>query len=122
LTRRLLRYVLADTEHLHKKMAEMAQRIRQLEDALAVFQAEVSSETHPLLSDGLLSIKYGPEVHKEASNHGAVDETLEALGTLAINEDGEAKYYGHIAGSEVGNTKFCIRCSVADVLQRPFSL
>ena len=51
------RFVLADTEQLHRKIAEMSERIRQLEDALAIFQAGISSERHPLLRDELLTIK-----------------------------------------------------------------
>jgi len=84
----------------------MGGRIRQLEDALAIFQSGVSSETHPLLRDELLAIKFGPEI----AHHGEVPkpppkelslDAIDALGTLTIGNSGEAKYFGRSAGSEV---------------------
>jgi hypothetical protein len=100
-----IRFVLADTEHLHQKIAEMGQRIRQLEDALAIFQSGVTSETHPLLRDELLTVKFGPEVQHsgDAAEHSqdTVAECMDALGTLTIGNSGESKYFGRSAGSEV---------------------
>jgi hypothetical protein len=84
----------------------MGQRIRQLEDALAIFQSGVSNETHPLLRDNLLSIKFGPEkgyvpekeppVRKES-----LEPPIDAFGAMALGDSGEAKYFGPSAGSEV---------------------
>lgn len=84
----------------------MGQRIRQLEDALAIFQSGVSNECHPLLREELLSIKFGPDkgyvpekeppIRKES-----VEPPINAFGTLTIGEGGEAKYFGPSAGSEV---------------------
>lgn len=82
----------------------MGQRIRQLEDALAIFQAGVSTETHPLLRDELLGVKFGPEVRLSGEpepQHDPVTESMDAFGTLTIGNDGEAKYFGRSAGSEV---------------------
>ncbi|KAG7449259.1 uncharacterized protein BT62DRAFT_1053666 [Guyanagaster necrorhizus] len=96
------RFVLADTTQLHNKISEMGQRIRQLEDALAIFQAGVSSECHILLRDDLLAIKFGPENGKapeKRSSDLSVD-AIDALGTLTIGDHGEAKYFGRSAGSE----------------------
>jgi hypothetical protein len=95
------RFVLADTEQLHRKIAEMAQRIRQLEDALAIFQAGVSNETHPLLQEELLSVKYGLETHTDPNSQDDLDGSVDALGTLTIDSRGDAKYFGPSAGSEV---------------------
>ncbi|KAF7331836.1 Clathrin-coated vesicle protein [Mycena kentingensis (nom. inval.)] len=99
------RFVLASTDHLHTKIGEMGQRIRQLEDALAIFQASTgSNDAHPLLRDELLSIKFGPE--KGTANETpmkpkeASTDSIDALGTLTIGDDGEAKYFGRSAGSE----------------------
>jgi len=102
------RFVLADTSQLHTKIAEMGQRIRQLEDALATFQSDISNECHPLLREELLLIKFGPEkgylpdkeppIRKES-----IEPPINAFGTLTIGEDGEAKYFGPSAGSEVRN-------------------
>ncbi|KAH7916204.1 fungal-specific transcription factor domain-containing protein [Hygrophoropsis aurantiaca] len=95
------RFVLADTEQLHRKIAEMGQRIRQLEDAVAIFQAGVSSEIHPLLSEDLLAIKYGPEAPKSTPASGDhISVPIDALGTLTIGDGGASKYFGRSAGSE----------------------
>ncbi|KZP04803.1 hypothetical protein FIBSPDRAFT_940817 [Athelia psychrophila] len=89
---------LPGTEKLHRKISEMGQRIRQLEDALAILQSSVSSEPHALLADKLLSIKSIPEPH--SSPKDALAETMDAFGTLTIGESGEAKFFGPSAGSE----------------------
>ncbi|KAJ7283756.1 fungal-specific transcription factor domain-containing protein [Mycena rebaudengoi] len=100
------RFVLASTDHLHTKIGEMGQRIRQLEDALAIFQASTgSNESHPLLRDELLSIKFGPEKSsvppKPKLRESSIDSGVNALGTLTIDDDGAGKYFGPSAGSEV---------------------
>lgn len=81
----------------------MGQRIRQLEDALAIFQAGVSNECHALLRDDLLAIKFGPENGKapEKRSSDLSADAIDALGTLTIGDHGEAKYFGRSAGSEV---------------------
>lgn len=83
----------------------MGQRIRQLEDALAIFQAGVSSETHPLLRDELLSIKFGPDkgkmLEREQPPRANFASSIDALGTLTIGDHGQVKYFGRSAGSEV---------------------
>jgi hypothetical protein len=82
----------------------MGQRIRQLEDAVAIFQSGVTNETHPLLSDDLLGIKYGLEVRNPVDtvpSRDTIAETMDALGTLTIGDGGESKYFGRSAGSEV---------------------
>ncbi|KAJ6594808.1 fungal-specific transcription factor domain-containing protein [Mycena capillaripes] len=95
------RFILADTDQLHIKIAEMSQRIRQLEEALAILQAVVSNERHPLLSTDLLSIKFAAEAPAR-TDHAADDEgpPIDALGTLTLGDAGEVKYFGRSAGSE----------------------
>ncbi|PPQ67833.1 hypothetical protein CVT26_007080, partial [Gymnopilus dilepis] len=83
----------------------MGQRIRELEDALAIFQAGVSNETHPLLREELLSIKFGPEkghaLQKEPPRRKeSVEPPIDAFGTMTMGEGGEGKYFGPSAGSE----------------------
>jgi hypothetical protein len=99
------RFVLADTTHLHSKIAEMGQRIRLLEDALAIFQSSVSNEIHPLLRDEFLAIKFGPEKGYKPDREPPKSETsidsIDALGTLTISDHGEGPYFGRSAGSEV---------------------
>ncbi|KIY73655.1 hypothetical protein CYLTODRAFT_341809 [Cylindrobasidium torrendii FP15055 ss-10] len=98
-------FVLADTSQLHNKISEMGQRIRQLEDALAIFQAGVSNETHPLLREELLAIKFGPDssgiTPKEKLPLEHSLNAIDALGTLTIGDrPGDGKYFGRSAGSE----------------------
>jgi hypothetical protein len=98
------RFVLADTTELHAKISEMGQRIRQLEDALAIFQSGISSERHPLLRDELLAIKFYPDKSsprdtQEPLRDNAID-SIDARGILTIGDRG-AKYFGPCAGTEV---------------------
>jgi hypothetical protein len=113
------RFILASTDQLHNKISEMSARIRQLEDALAIVQAAVSDQRHPLLDDELLKIKFGSEVlgmpdsSRRKDSEGTsvpgggggvgsppVDRTIDAFGTLTMSDAGEVKYFGRSAGSE----------------------
>ncbi|KAG1900118.1 fungal-specific transcription factor domain-containing protein [Suillus fuscotomentosus] len=102
------RFVLADTEKLHQKIAQMSDRIRQLEDALSISQTS-PGEQHPLLHRNLLDIKSIIDLHAAIdeetagkSKHEVDDESqyIESFGTLAIRDDGAATFYGPSAGSE----------------------
>ena len=106
------RFILADTDRLHRKIAEMSDRIRQLEDGLAILQSSVTREPHPLLAQDLLRIKSGLELHSAAEGvsqdlreqAAEIEEEpayVEAFGTLAVRDDGAATFYGRSAGSEV---------------------
>lgn len=105
-------FVLADTERLHKKMSQMSNRIRQLEEALASSHSINSPNEHPLLNNELLSVKTLQDLHinpdipaKESkSTSQAPAEFVDAFGTLAIAEDGAARFYGRSGGSEVCNS------------------
>jgi hypothetical protein len=86
----------------------MSNRIRRLEDALAILQSTVSEERHPLLADELLKIKFGPEAsdgHRASSGPeeqaAKQAQSIDALGTLTLGDSGEVKYFGRSAGSEV---------------------
>ncbi|OSX56730.1 hypothetical protein POSPLADRAFT_1083705, partial [Postia placenta MAD-698-R-SB12] len=108
------RFILADTDRLHRKIAEMSDRIRQLEDALAILQSSVTRDLHPLLVQDLLKIKSGLELHSAAHLQGRAahsddageqgdeeSQYIDAFGTLAVRDDGAAMFYGRSAGSEV---------------------
>lgn len=95
-----IRFIFTDPETVQQKISQMAQRIRQLEDALALLQSSVSSEKHPLLRDDLLSIKLRSEP-EQLEAEDTITETLDAFGTLAIGDSGESKYFGRSGGSEV---------------------
>ncbi|KII91782.1 hypothetical protein PLICRDRAFT_136237 [Plicaturopsis crispa FD-325 SS-3] len=106
------RFVLADTEKLHRKIALMSDRIRQLEVALAIEYATTSKDTHPLLTPELMSIKSSLELHaaqgsvngseqlSEAKDQDEESQYIDAFGTLALHDDGAATFYGRSAGSE----------------------
>ncbi|KAJ6573486.1 hypothetical protein DFH09DRAFT_916018 [Mycena vulgaris] len=95
------RFILADTDQLHSKIAEMSQRIRQLEEALAILQGIVSNERHPLLAGDLLSVKFAAEAPKRSDLPGhEQDPAIDALGTLTLGDSGEVKYFGRSAGTE----------------------
>lgn len=102
------RFVLADTEKLHQKIAQMSDRIRQLEDALSIVQSG-PGEQHPLLHRDLLDIKSIIDLHAAVDEETTgkskpeVDDDsqyIESFGTLAIRDDGAATFYGPSAGSE----------------------
>ena len=97
----------------------MSDRIRLLEDALAILHSTVSGpggEPHPLLHRDLLVIKSSIELHSATQGGGGPGEdgidpdegvepdeeqSIDAFGTLAIHDDGAATFYGRSAGSEV---------------------
>jgi hypothetical protein len=98
----------------------MSDRIRHLEDALAILQSSTTREPHPLLRPDLMAIKSGLELHS-ASNaaSGAADsqdgdsldtneKSIDHFGTLAVRDDGAARYYGWSAGTEVSIRGFMV--------------
>ncbi|KAF9563813.1 hypothetical protein CPC08DRAFT_705725 [Agrocybe pediades] len=111
------RFVLADTEALHQKIGQMSDRIRQLEDALAILQSTLTGpngDPHPLLHRDLLKIKSSIDLHSASDaategkaardgkeeEEGDAEQYIDAFGTLAIRDDGAATFYGRSAGSE----------------------
>lgn len=110
------RFVLADTAKLHQKISVMSDRIRQLEDALAIAQSALTGpngDPHPLLDRELLKIRSSIELHSAATNGGggetfdpgaeedASDEQyIDAFGTLALRDGGAATFFGRSAGQE----------------------
>jgi hypothetical protein len=80
----------------------MSQRIRQLEEALAILQAVVSNERHPLLAIDLLRIKFVAQApaRPDSPAHEQDPAIIDTLGTLTLGDAGEVKYFGRSAGSE----------------------
>jgi hypothetical protein len=80
--------VLADTEVLHDKIGELANRVRQLEDGLAQSHSLHSLQPHPLLAAELLKIKRplererldAPKEQKPEVNSN--NEGVDAMGSL----------------------------------------
>jgi hypothetical protein len=88
----------------------MSNRIRQLEDALAILQSSITDQRHPLLSDDLLKVKFGSEAinpkHDELGDvDSSINKSIDSLGTLSLGSSGKMQYFGGSAGSEV--RKFC---------------
>ena len=85
----------------------MSQRIRQLEDALEIAKnQDMAWGTHPLLSDDLLAIKFGPESrtngelstdpHEDGSE---TDHSISTPGSFFKSHDGSTTYFGPSGGS-----------------------
>lgn len=80
----------------------MCERIRQLEDALAILQATTTTVPHPLLREELLAIKKGIEVTIEEPEDDAVDVSVtDEFGTLSISDHGIARFIGRTGGLDV---------------------
>ncbi|THU88687.1 hypothetical protein K435DRAFT_761640 [Dendrothele bispora CBS 962.96] len=101
------RFVLASTQELHEKIHELANRVRELEDALRTDHTQLTNEQHPLLSDELLKIKAplqrdihslrpNPDSQKEDEHN---PDVVDAFGSLSISLSGKTKFYGQIANS-----------------------
>ncbi|KAJ6485930.1 fungal-specific transcription factor domain-containing protein [Mycena sanguinolenta] len=98
------RFVLADTEVLHDKIGELANRVRQLEDGLAQSHSLHSLQAHPLLTPELLKIKRPLErerldVPKEQKPDTNTNEGVDAMGSLSISEGGRSTFFGQAANS-----------------------
>jgi hypothetical protein len=75
----------------------MSARIEELERALAQSRSETSADTHPSLVNR--------EVYEIPDLQTIYDTGLhdisDSIGSLSIGVDGQAKYHGETAGSEV---------------------
>ncbi|KAH9019285.1 hypothetical protein EDB84DRAFT_1589864 [Lactarius hengduanensis] len=92
-------FVIAATEHLHRRIDRMGDRIRELEDALAVLQGSHSSEPHPLLCEGSLVDTDKPNEQPQASKDEGADEVTRSLGTLTVSDHGVSRFFGSTGGS-----------------------
>ncbi|CAK5274110.1 unnamed protein product [Mycena citricolor] len=111
------RFVLAATEHLHRKISRMSERIRLLEDALGSLHADTGGpdSVHPLLlksedfslPDEPPMRRQGSEVDdgvggEEGSTGSQTNgEVIDAFGTLSISDFGISRFFGPTGGSEV---------------------
>ncbi|KAL4061907.1 fungal-specific transcription factor domain-containing protein [Scleroderma citrinum] len=100
------RFVLAATEHLHRRIAKMSERIRQLEDALGELHAKGSTEPHPLLRPDLVGANRqdegGPLPPDDPVFVDNPSELPEAFGTLSITDSSDTpRFFGPTAGSHI---------------------
>ncbi|KAK0446109.1 fungal-specific transcription factor domain-containing protein [Armillaria borealis] len=81
------RFVLAATEHLHRRIAKLSGRIRQLEDALSSLHSQHSTDRHPLLQDELIFNEEHTAEENSASDDATVQppaEVIDAFGTSSL--------------------------------------
>lgn len=97
------RLVRSKSESLQKKVLQMSKRIRQLEDAVQILQANVSSEPHPLLASELLEVKNVDLTDVGEKEHDNSEADMYSdFGTLTISEQGMTRFVGR-SGAEVNN-------------------
>ncbi|KAG0698323.1 hypothetical protein DFH29DRAFT_941690 [Suillus ampliporus] len=100
------RFVGVAEEYLRHKATKLEERMRSLEDALAILQVNTSTPPHPLLTKGwsIEEADYGRNVDTtsttaESNLHGLID----ALGSLHLDGDsysGPTRFFGPSGGSE----------------------
>ena len=104
------RFVLAATEHLHRRIAKMSERVRELEDALAITQAKCSDHPHPLLIEGEIQAMKQDSPMSEQVPTGPRN-MLDSFGMLNLSDHGASStFFGPTGGSEVGNLRMRV-CS-----------
>ena len=102
LTAHFKRFVIAATEHLHRRISRMSDRNRQLEDALASLQASVSKDPHPLLSENAIIVDVEDASDKPHESEGeGTGEVSRALGTLSVSDHGISRFFGSTGGSDL---------------------
>ncbi|KIJ42345.1 hypothetical protein M422DRAFT_208868 [Sphaerobolus stellatus SS14] len=88
-----------EASQLREKTAIMADRIRQLEEALAVAHAKTSTDVHGLLvqtEDG----QNDHSVEQQSQSNSTNNDVIDAFGTLSIGSDGRSKYHNQSAGAD----------------------
>ncbi|TFK75639.1 hypothetical protein BDN72DRAFT_757359 [Pluteus cervinus] len=108
------RFVLAATDHLHRKLARLEGRMRSLEDALAIVQANTSDRPHPLLVTPLEEVDDEPrfkpiQEDRFEDRSDSPADLVDGLGTLIMDERGSSRFFGPTGGSEVRRVTFSSR-------------
>ena len=99
-------FVSAAKDHLHKKLSKLEERMRALEDALAIAQSAESAEPHPLLRQPFRPDDAPLDGDDDAEASDEKDSGEEALadsfGTLHIDPTEKTiRFYGPSGGVEV---------------------
>ncbi|KAA1467856.1 hypothetical protein DENSPDRAFT_833009 [Dentipellis sp. KUC8613] len=111
------RYVLANTEELHSKIAQLSTRVRDLEDALYALQSTVHPGVQHTLLKPELTLSHQPSppapapvsAPASASNGCSSSESpemdedegvVDAFGTMSLGSKGTAKFFGSTARCE----------------------
>lgn len=96
------RFVLAATDHLHRKLAKFEARMHSLEDALTIAQTTYNLEPHPLLSDrediytDTQELKPIPRASEDEANLNPY-----IPGSLHVNGSGINRFFGPSGAPEV---------------------
>jgi hypothetical protein len=97
---------MAHAQKLTEQVKNMSARIKHLETALAHAQ----NGSLPLPAFGDDSLSQDPLQDSESGNvkyEGDVEGMSMSLGSLAIDGEGKAQYYGETAGAEVQSLSLC---------------
>lgn len=101
-------FVLAATDHLHRKLAKFEARMHSLEDALAIAQATHDTEPHPLLAHVEEDDEYTDSqalkavmVEEEKKETPSIPDES---GTLFVSGTGINRFFGPSGGPEVRTT------------------
>ncbi|KAF8481461.1 fungal-specific transcription factor domain-containing protein, partial [Gautieria morchelliformis] len=93
-----------EASQLREKTASMADRIHQLEDALALAHAKTSTEVHALLlppeNGNGMGDHAGAGDAQGAAAAAPNNDVIDAFGTLSIGSDGRSKYHNQSAGAD----------------------
>jgi hypothetical protein len=92
-------FVLAATDHLRQKIIKLEARIHSLEDAIVI--AHDSNEPHPLLASVGTEEEEEQSMLKPAVEESEPSTLIDALGTLHLDDQGAARFFGPYGGSEV---------------------
>lgn len=86
--------------------SDLINRLHCLEEALAICQRSVSDKPHPLLSEELVDSKYDDVLVKIPTELRATSfQAPGRIGTLAIDDEGNSKYFGRSAGTLVSQNR-----------------
>ncbi|KAJ6613565.1 hypothetical protein B0H10DRAFT_2436370 [Mycena sp. CBHHK59/15] len=108
------RFVLAATDHLHRKLMRMEARMHSLEDALAILHTSDSDKPHPLLvkretDDDDYQVEEESTLNlKAVSEEPPTQEStlVDALGSLHIDGEGASRFFGPSGGAESAAGKY----------------
>jgi hypothetical protein len=92
----------------------MGDRIRQLEDALALLQASISKESHPLLSENAIIVDADNADKPHESEDEVTGEVSRALGTLSVSDQGLSRFFGSTGGTDL----LLVCCPLGEFLAR----
>ncbi|KAG8832047.1 hypothetical protein FRC17_002157 [Serendipita sp. 399] len=95
-------FILSNTKELHDEVDSLRARVKELEQALAELQSQVTPEPHPLLQASLKVVTETLKpVDKDVKTEPVEDEALiDTFGSLTIEPNGQTIWYGPHAGSE----------------------